>query len=336
MTKFYAMKILFINSPECDYLQELLYSGLVKNFGSENVYDYPFNKRYHFPQKKYPLDLGYNPSFKILHRPFTAFNVKLFDLVIVGSCKYLAIKKYFDLLSQISVSTPVIFVDGGDRPELGGDLVRTQSPIMLADVEKLRPFDLIFKREYLQAEKYSERVIPLPFAMNMDKIPKPTGIKKYDVSFWAVESDPIRTRALELIEGHFDCRQNGTERNQKFKKYKRKGKFYLEEISSCKVVLNFRGVGWDTLRYWEVPAMQTFMVTAKPGIAIPNDFISGEHIVHCQQDLSDLVDICDYYLKHEVERERIALAGHQHLLKYHTDIARAKFVIDTVQHRLKI
>ena len=63
---------------------------------------------------------------------------------------------------------------------------------------------------------------------------------------------------MELIQDRFDCRANGTTRNQVFKKYKRKGDFYLEELKRARITLNFRGVGWDTLRYWEVPALSGF------------------------------------------------------------------------------
>jgi hypothetical protein len=331
-----TMKILFINSPECDYMQDLLYSGLVKLFGSENVYDYPFNRRYHWVNRKYPRNLGFNPDISFLKRPFQTVNQK-FDLVVVGSCKPLCFERYTDVIHQIPASVPVVFADGGDQPKIGGDLIYYKSPYQLSVTEKIRPFDLIFKREFFADENYEDRIIPLPFCMNMDRTPSAKiDNKKYQLSFWAVESHPIRVKALELIQDKFDCRENGTTRKQEFHKYKRKGKFYLEELSRCKVVLNFRGGGWDTMRYWETPAMQTFMISQKPGIMIPNDFVNGKHVVHCKDDLSDLVDLCEYYLKNEMERETIAKASHQHLLKYHTDIARAQSVIDSVKSRLKI
>src|SRR5690606_3359605 len=124
---------------------------------------------------------------------------------------------------------PVIFIDGGDQPKVGGDVIYYNSPYQLSNTEKIRPFDLIFKREFFETENYEDRVIPLPFCMNLDRAPVPkTRDKKYDVSFWAVESNPIRTQALEILQNKFDCQKNGTTRDQKFHKYKRKGKFYLE------------------------------------------------------------------------------------------------------------
>jgi spore maturation protein CgeB len=162
----------------------------------------------------------------------------------------------------------------------------------------------------------------------MDRLPRIPEGYKYDVSFWAVETDEIRIRALDLLEDRYDCRQNGTVRKQKFSKYKRKGAFYLQELSQCRIVLNFRGGGWDTMRYWEVPAVGAFMMTQKPGILIPDDFVEDRDVVYCSNDLSDLIDKCDYYLQHESEREAITRSGRQHLLKYHTDVARAEYLLD--------
>ncbi len=324
------MKILYVNSPEWDYMQDLLYSGFVKVCGAENVYDFPMHKRYHWIDKKYPKNLGLNRGWHSLQRLFSPFP-KDIDAVVVGSSKHHALKNYMSLLAKIPKSVPVVLIDGGDQPAIGGDLIYYKSPYVLENVEKVRPFDFIFKREFLPEYLKNPRIIPLPFCMNMDRIPKPLpSQKKYDVSFWAVESDPIRTKALTLLENQFDCRQNGTTRNQKFHLYKRKGRFYLEELARCKIVLHFRGGGWDTMRYWEVPAVGSLMITPNPGIVIPNDFQDGRHVVHCKDDLSDLIDKCDYYLKNDQLRETIAQAGHLHLLTYHQDIHRAQVVIDTL------
>lgn len=90
------------------------------------------------------------------------------------------------------------------------------------------------------------------------------------------------------------------------KEYTRKGLRYLEELKSCKIVLNFRGVGWDTLRYWETPAIGRFMITQRPRIVIPDNFRDGKEIVFCKDDLSDMIDLCQHYLENDEERETIA------------------------------
>lgn len=243
------MKILYINSPECDYLQDLLFSGLVKLYGADSIYEYPINRRYRFIKRKYPRNLGFNFSINSFTRLFQTINQK-FDLAIVGSSKPLSMETYYNIIHKIPSSTPVVFIDGGDQSHLGGDLTYYKTKFTLDYIEKIRPFDLIFKREYLLNQTHSDKVIPFPFCFNLDRLPKSINrSKKYDVAFWAVESDQIRRDVLDLIKDKFDCSQNGTTRNQKFHKYKRKGDFYLQELSSCKINLNFRGGGWDTMRY---------------------------------------------------------------------------------------
>jgi spore maturation protein CgeB len=107
--------------------------------------------------------------------------------------------------------------------------------------------------------------------------------------------------------------------------------FYLKEIARCKIVLNFRGLGWDTMRYWEVPAVGSFMISQEPKILIPNNFESGKHLVWCSDGLDDLIDTIDYYLARPTERERIAKNAREHLIKYHLNTVRAKTLLEIVQ-----
>jgi len=335
--------VLYICSRESDYLQDLTHAGLCEILGSANVIDWPWNRNFHIPRKKYPRNLGYRslnlhhlgPSFlKVLPLPWNEIRC-----VFVAATKPDCFQSYLDLLPEIPSHIPVVFLDGGDFPEIGGDLHRLKRPDLFDQVLQKRPFDFVFKREMLENQKYPDNTAPLPFSIPFRLMPKlsadPSNLK-YDVSFWAVESDPIRTKALSLIEGQFDCRENGTTRNQVFKKYKRKGLFYLEELGRCKVILNFRGVGWDTLRYWEVFGLERFMISQRPQILIPDNFVHGKEIIFCKDDLSDLRDLCQYYLENKTARESIAKAGALKAREKHSDKARAQYILQTLKTHLKV
>jgi spore maturation protein CgeB len=323
------MKILFIGSTKYDYVQDILFSGLYKILGSKNLKTINFHKNYFLPIKNYPKNLGFNKKSISTYSPVGIDPAK-FDAVIVGSSKPDTFRIYKKLLPKIPRNCKIIYIDGGDRSDIGGDLKRLNVAHLYPN-KKERPFDFIFKREFLLDKEYDKNIHPLPIGFNFDRVENIKRLDlKYDVSFWAVESDPIRTQALKIIQNKFDCIQNGTKLNQNFSDYNRKGDFYLEELNRCKITLNFRGGGWDTLRYWEVPAMGRFMVSQKPGILIPNDFIAGQHIIHPKEDLSDLVEICDYYLKNENKREEIARSAEEHTRKYHSDIARAQYLIEII------
>lgn len=324
-------RILFLNTSEPDYLQDLTYAGLVKLLGRELVVDHPWNPHYHLPTKPYPRNLGYH-NFRW---PRFRESLRGYDLVIVGAAKPRVFQHYLNMAERISDSTPVVFLDGGDWPEPGGDLKRLGGWEWYLEVTRQRPFDIVFKREMLIDQQYPPKTFPLPFAFNFDFLPRGLAAKlKYQISFWAVESNPIRTRALEIVQDRFDCRENGTVRNQVFSKYSRKGKRYLKELAACAVVLNFPGAGWDTLRYWEVPALGRFMISMRPRIAIPDNFEDGREVVFCRDDLSDLVELCQYYLDHPEEREAIARAAAAKARQKHSDVARAGYILETIQKNL--
>lgn len=331
------MKILFIASRKFDYAQDLAYSGLVQVLGPESVHDLPMNFNYHFNHKEYPKNLGVtskNGLVSLIKHPIKQqiINAKTADVVIVGSAKPDAFQAYLKIAKEIPNTTPVVLIDGGDREELGGDLFRLEAGEYWDQACRIRPFDLIFKREYLKGQTYPNNVHPLPFAMNTLALGVgPNAVKDKDVIFWAMNSHPIREKAFQILKGKFDCDANGTGPSKSMKAYKFKGRRYHEEMAKAKIVISLRGGGWDTLRYWEAPALGTLLISTKLGIVIPNDFEDKKHIVHCKDDLSDLIELCDYYLKHDLEREQIAAAGREHLLKFHTNEARAKTILNVIK-----
>jgi hypothetical protein len=322
------MKVLYINRNKFDYLQDLVYTGMVKMLGPSSVIELPWNDKFHINFKNYPKNIGLYKG-ALLTSIFNRFSAKEFSMVIVASCHPDTLKTYLDIVSDLPSSVVTVFLDGGDWPEVAGDLDRLGGKDLYEEILSIRPFDHIFKREYLIDHSYDDNVHPLPFAFNFDRLPKISGEKKYDVAFWAVESDPIRTAALDMIQDRFDCKDNGSVKNQVMKKYKRKGSFYLQELARCKVSLNFRGAGWDTLRYWEVPALAGFMISQKPGILIENNFVDNKEIIFCNEDLSDLLELCQYYLKNEEKREEIGKRALAKMKDHHTDINRAKEILTT-------
>ncbi len=330
-------KLLFINDRKPDYLQDLTYSGLAGILGPGNVIDHPWNPHYHLQRGRYPRNLGHvrNSLFRSLLSRAPAGRC---DAVIIGAAKPACFVEYLKIARDIPDSTPVIFIDGGDWPVIGGDLYRLKASSVYERAVAIRPFDLVGKREYLMESGYAHNVFPLPFSCNFDcfaRARQPSAFK-YGVAFWAVESHPIRSAVLDRLDGRFDCRENGSVRNQIFKKYRRRGIRYLEELQSCRVVLNFRGTGWDTLRYWETPGLGRFMISQRPAIRLPDDFRDGQEIVYCRDDLSDLLDLCGYYLDHPEERETIARNARTLALEKHSSLARARYLLGVMESTLRV
>jgi len=321
------MKVLFIGSQRYDYMQDIVYSGLIKTLGFKNVIEYKWNRKYHIPYKKYPKNIGYfkNSIIKSIH-----FSKSSYDIVILAATKPDCFKSYIKLASKISAEVPVIWIDGGDKSAVGGDLERLGHPHLLKKAVSIRPFDLIFKREMKLNVEYDKNVFPLPLGFNLSRLPLPIklGNLKYDVAFWAAESHPIRTKAFNILKNRFDCDSNGTSKGVDLENFSRRGRYFLEELSACKINLSLRGGGFDTLRYWEIPAVGSMLLSEPADIIIRNDFINEKHAVFCDPGLDDMIDLCAYYLKNESKREKIALKGSQHLHDFHTDLHRSSYIVE--------
>ena len=306
-------------------MQDLTYSGMSKVLGNKSFVELNAVMRYHLPIKKYPKNLGY-VSFNPLAMGRRYW--KDVDVVMVGAAKPSCFKEYETILPFLGANTKTVFIDGGDWATIGGDFKRLNCLDAYESVVSKRSFDVVFKREYLKETEYDSTVHPLPFSINEQRY---RGIKqlpfRYDVAFWAVESHPIRKQVFDLVKPLYDCATNGTIPNQVAKQYKRKGRFYFEELKRTRISLNFRGGGWDTLRFWEIMALESFMISQRPGIIIPNDFTEGEEIIYCKDDLSDLQSLCDYYLKHDDARCSIALKAKRKAVTFHTDTARARYLL---------
>lgn len=325
------MKILFINSGRVDYQQDLLYSGLVDLLGKSSVLDYPFNLSYHLPLAAYPRNLGYRKGIGPILRADVGFSSV--DCIVIGSAKKASFETYLRVANKLSKRCPVVFLDGGDLPGVGQDLQREDAASLLDEAMAIRPFDIVLKREFLSGASYEANVIPFPFSCNFQPYQLRKQLKNFDVSFWAVQSHPVRSTVFEKIKGKFDCDDNGSLPGQSFNRYKRTGKRYLRDLSRCKIVLNARGAGWDTLRFWEAPALGTFMISQKPMIEIPNPLEHGKHLIFCDDEFEGLVDLCNFYLKKEALRESIARAGYEHVLTHHSNQKRARRLLSLLFDR---
>ena len=345
--------ILFIASQETDYLQDLTYSGLAQILGKEFIVDFPFHWQYHQEKRFiwsskncYPKNLGFVPEKEFKSscnrsKGFVQIKELLrknhFRLVILGAAKPDALRTFHELSDL--VRAPWIFIDGGDWQEVGGDFKRTGGEesfnCFLSLCNKIPPA-AIFKRE-VPINKNLEKLFPLPFSVSSQvPILKSVSKKIWNVVFWAVESSSTRKKVFELLKDRYDCKMNGSISGQKFKDYNFKGNHYFKALNEAKIALSFRGGGFDTLRYWEIPACGSLLISEKPFIQIPNNFIHGEHALFCKNDLSDLTHLIDTYLLNEKDSQAISEEGQKHLLKYHTDKHRAQYLLELLNSKLNL
>jgi len=133
------------------------------------------------------------------------------------------------------------------------------------------------------------------------------------------------------LRDRFDCVENGTVQGNSFKTYSLSGARYIEALQRVKISLNYRGAGWDTLRYWEVTALGGFLVSQRPQIHIPNNFENGKSIVFVGEDPGEMLDACHFYLQRPEKRAEIGATARRHCQIFHSKQARASQVMCRVE-----
>jgi len=87
------------------------------------------------------------------------------------------------------------------------------------------------------------------------------------------------------------------------------------------------------MKFTEVLACGTLLITVKPEDMQAAGFKNGEHFV-VFKGLDDLKKKINYYLKHEKERKKIALKGMKFVHSHHNNDIRVKQFIDKIHERL--
>ncbi|HEX5399121.1 MAG TPA: glycosyltransferase [Verrucomicrobiae bacterium] len=324
-------EILYLCHSGIDYLQDGLYHGLVSLLGKGRVVDWPRQARFHERLDSLIPSVGFysqsEPS-----RPQTAWGLRRqlragrFGLVAIAAGRKHAFRAWRDVMDACR-QLPAVFVDGGDHAELAGQLAWERKTSLRRDVLNARPFDLIFKREHHGPDVNHPKILPIAFCLpeNHYRPPSPPIKKTREVAFWGGASSASRAVAIEKLKNVRDFARN---RSVEFR-----GEDFMCELAATKVCLSFWGAGDDTMRYWEIPCAGSLLMAQKPRSPIPDNFIDRREAVFVRDDLSDLIDLVNYYCDHDDEREEIARAGRKRFLKCHTTRARAKYFLDALHER---
>lgn len=215
------------------------------------------------------------------------------------------------------------------------------------------------------------QTFPLPLAVALPTIPPNPNIERtIDVSYTGRSSHPCRPKVVTKLKQatafQFD---GGLYRDPDDQTYKMKGPWmerlkdkhfpaaattphyevsklspdpdsngvnpYFNQIYQSKIAVSLRGGGLTPpIRYYEIVACKTLLLSDIPYSIIPNNFIHKKHAIFFKRNLSDLVDLAEYYIRHDAERQEIAEQGYQHLINYHTCEKRAEYFLDICRKAL--
>ncbi len=335
-----------MTDPGPDYLADQIYTGLRMTLGDSAVVDYPCKQIYHDPSKK----LWYLPqSPGSDHRQQDVLGLlgeKYFDFICVSSPR-MGPQKSLESLRKASHLPPLVFLDGEDDARIRYELAERYSVALYFKREyiwgggkRVRRFKDYYN--YLRSFHYNKGLFqstyPLPFSAIVQEIPKVRASDRdIDVSFrgfaWSKDSRK-RHKAYGILKGMEGCRFVGGIYTPKDPSSRVGHDEYYGELRRSKISVSIRGGGFDTLRFWEIPACKALLISERPDISIPHCFEHERHAVFCKEELSDLMELVRYYLSHEEERDRIASQGYEHLMKYHTCERRADYLLDICKNRL--
>ena len=289
---------------------DVLYDGLCTVLGGDHVVEFPWKKTLHGhaadERSNYPCVFNRPGRPLELDALVTQLREGSFDYVLFCDLEEEAGKDVTRRIMDAAKHLPLFIVDVQDDPV-------DNRPDVLAYLG-LPSACAYFKREMLACHDYGPHTYPLPFAY-------PDGLAPSDVSgprplpvFWAGHRRfGLRRLYLERLEAML-----GTAFDREYPCEE-----YAAALRSARIGINIFGFGYDTVRYWELPAHGCMLLSERLPIRIPYNFRDGESAVFFD-DARDLDEKLAYWLSHPQEAEAVAAAGHAHFKRYHTGSARAR------------
>lgn len=313
-------RILYVLHPRVHFGLDVLYDGLCSVAGEGNVIDFPYKPFLHgaLPDtlRNYPCTFdrpGFHMSFE---QVVDELNGGCFDFVLYGDCEMSLPRETAQALVQAARQVPIFLIDALD------ECIDVRG--LVAEYIGLDLFAGYFKREMIAAFDYGPHVFPMPFAYPDDRVAGDISGQRTRTVFWAGHRmSSLRRVYLERMEAML-----GTRFDEKLSQ-----EAYLQALRETQIGINCFGYGFDTVRYWELPAQGCLLLSERLPIHIPHNFRDKESAVFFD-DLPDLEKKLTYYLAHPEETAVIAAAGHAHLRRYHTGSARARQLLAWIQQTI--
>ena len=188
-----------------------------------------------------------------------------------------------------------VAIDYADRPEVNPDCAQHCA--------------LYFKMQFARQGYPLANVLPGGFIPNSQAIyeylphlraladRKP---KRYDVygRFGLEFAGEIRRKACSLLAAQSEFHWEGS---LQVKRYS----VFLSEIARSKICIDLPGNGDFCFRLIDYFAVGACVIAAPHHTSLHVPLIDREHIVYAKENLSDLIDLCRFYLAHDEAREAL-------------------------------
>ena len=321
--------ILVITSPTFDdSWVDCLYIGLLRRGYNVHIYPYKWYYVQGFERAFLYVDV-HTPSVSV-EEIVTLCDAGFYDLLIVGFFWKEDPNRNYILRHA---TCPIVVFNSRDNPWEHSDRLRIQELCTHGSVL------CEFRKEVLQSE---EDIYPVSHPIESHYIEEVDFDKKYDVfavygSKFPQAAHHKRMMVCELIKDIFSERCVASyPANMPFDEFRR----------LCRkswIGINVRGVGFQTARYFEIPAFGAALVSERLSIIIPNDFKEPEQVRFFDFEferkgdwrvLPTLLEIIGELLRDKERLKEMIIRGHEHVKKYHTIEATTEYFLDIVQKHL--
>src|SRR5262245_10792850 len=129
-----------------------------------------------------------------------------------------------------------------------------------------------------------------------------------------------RRRAVELLTNQNEVRFEGGLKKVKYLDF-------LKEVARAKICIDLPGEGDLCFRLINYLAVGACVVGPPPGNVLHAPLVDRVHVAYTRPDLSDLVDVCSYYLGHDEAREEMCRRSRRFFDEYlHKDNLTAYYL----------
>jgi hypothetical protein len=362
------MKILYLTDPTPDYLADQIYDGLCSVLGREHVFDFPRKALYHESRERSPSVTQHAGHDLTRDDIASMLRERRIDLTIVSSPRAGTLEAFRSLGGR-GEGVPVVLLDGEDDSLIRADVAGSVGAGLYFKREYKKRAKPVTGETWARPavsggeSPLNGRIHPLPFSVTAASLSHvSTQTRDVDISFVGRASHRKRVRAVNLLRRTSGIRFEGgvyldaTDRRSKLaaswlgvataklmgdppapewaQRAQLKPEDYRALLHRSKMALSVRGGGFDTVRYWEIVASKTLLVSEPPDIVIPHNFEHGRHAMFCRHDLRDLPAIVRRLRDDDQARRRMIEAAYQHLLAFHTSARRAEYLLDLCRVKL--
>jgi len=104
---------------------------------------------------------------------------------------------------------------------------------------------------------------------------------------------------------------------------------YLKILSRSLCAVSTYGMGFDTVRYWEIPYSGSVLISRRPKTLIPNNLKEGKHAFFFD-NLKELKQHVEYIIEDPDTALKIGKEARKFVMKYHSPEARARTIINAL------